>query len=297
MDAVVVLSGVPQSFKDALRSKGVSVLEPFRKVFPDGEQYIRIDQKVERCLLIQSTYPNQDTKLIELYLALEALKGMGAEIDVALLYVAYARQDKRFLPGEPISVYALYKPLQVLGCRKLIAIDVHAPQSFESLGLKVRNIVPHGYLAKRAGIAIDFVLAPDKGAIHRAKELAKEFGVPYDNLEKYRDRVTGEISVKEKKLDVKGMNVAIVDDIVSTGGTLAKAVEALYSAGASKVFAVVTHALLVGSAIEKIERSGLSMLITANTVARERYPKWLVEVDVSELILKAYEGGVGSEVP
>ncbi len=291
---ILLLQGVPQSFKESVRSKAKIVLEPYAKVFPDGEQYVRIEG-LEKCMctVIQSTYPNQDNRIVELLLALEALKGLEAKPFVVLLYAAYARQDKRFLKGEPISVEALYKPLVLLGCEKLIIVDAHAPKSFESLGIEFINIVPHGYLIEEAGIQIDFVLAPDKGAIHRAKELAQRLNVPYDNLDKYRDRVTGEISIKGKELDVKDARVAIVDDIVSTGGTLAKAVEELYKAGASKVVAVVTHALMVGSAVEKIERSGLDALITANTVTRSCKPKWLIEIDISELVLEQLAKLVG----
>ncbi len=288
--SIVLLSGVPKDLADTL-SKRFEVVNIVRKIFPDGEQYLRIvsDVKDRSVTVIQSLYPDQDRKLVELYLALEALKGAGVkDLTVVLLYVAYARQDKRFLPGEPISIKALLDPMRFYGVKKLVVIDIHAPHILEELGLTYVNIVPHSYLVKKSGIELDYVLAPDKGALHRAEIISKELGVPYANLEKFRDRITGEIRIEEKELPVKGMRVAIVDDIVSTGGTLAKAVEALYRYEASKVYAVVSHALMVGSAIEKLERSGLEMLVTCNTIEHReelRSLRWFKRIDISELLI------------
>ncbi len=286
MVKIVVLSGVPSSFREALRNINVGTVVPTSKVFPDGEQYLRIEGVgCERCIVVASLYPNQDSKLVELYLALDALKGLGVpSIDLAILYQAYGRQDKRFLKGEPVSASVLYQLLSRY-CDKIVVVDSHSKQALEYLGKNVVNIVPHGYMVKKLGLKVDFVLAPDKGAIERARCLANELGVGFDNLEKFRDRVTGEISVKEKQLDVKGLRVAIVDDIVSTGGTLAKAVEQLYRAGASKVIAIITHALLVGKAVEKLDSVGIDALVTANTIERNVKPRWLTEVDISELVL------------
>jgi len=284
--SMLVLSGVPESIIDGLKSAGVRVVMPYTKIFPDGEQYIRIEEEVDSCIVLQSMYPEQDRRFIELYLALEALRGLNAKcIGVIVLYLAYARQDKRFLRGEPISIYALMQPLKLLGIDRVGVIDVHSESSLRNLGLEVLNVLPHKYMIEKSGIKVEFVLAPDKGALARAKAAAEGLGIPYDNLEKFRDRITGEITMKEKRLDVAGKTVAIVDDIVSTGGTLAKAIENLYKLGASKVYAVVSHALLVGNAIEKLERSGIEELITLNTVRHRELPKWVRVVDCTELVL------------
>lgn len=285
---VLALSGVDRSLVSSLESKGIERLDMSYKVFPDGEQYLRIPEcEGVEVIVIQSLYPDQDRKLVELYLALEALQGNGAFVkQVVLTYVAYARQDKRFLRGEPISVKALYAPLKhIFGIEQLIVVDVHNEEPFKQLGFKLENIIPHSYLARKCGLKVDFVLAPDKGALHRARKLAEEFRVGFDYIEKFRDRVTGEIRVDERHLDVKNKSVVIVDDIVSTGGTLAKAIEALYRAGAAKVYAIVSHALLVGKAIEVIERSGIETLITANTIRHVNPPKWLQIVDIGELLI------------
>jgi len=283
---IVALSGVPESVLESLKSKGFNIVAPVSKVFPDGEQYLRFESDVDECVVIQSMYPEQDRRFVELYLALEALQGLNAKCcGVIVLYLAYARQDKRFLKGEPISIRALLEPLKVLGIQRLGVIDVHSEESLRTLGIEIVNVLPHKYMIKRAGILVDFVLAPDKGAINRAKIVAEALSVPYDNLDKYRDRMTGEITMKSKELDVAGKRVAIVDDIVSTGGTLAKAIENLYRLGASKVYAVVSHALLVGNAAEKLERAGIEQLITLNTVKHVVIPKWMKVVDCTDLVV------------
>lgn len=286
---LLALSGVDYSLVRSLESKGIERLDLTYKVFPDGEQYLRVSEcENMEIVVLQSLYPDQDKKLIELYLALEALRGNGAFVkQVVLTYVAYARQDKRFLRGEPISVKALYEPLKrIFEIEQLTVVDVHSEEPFRQIGFRLENIIPHSYLARRCSLKIDFVLAPDKGAIHRAQKLAKEFKVEFDYIEKFRDRITGEIRIDERCLDVKNKSVVIVDDIVSTGGTLAKAVQALYRAGAAKVYAIVSHALLVGKAIEIIERSGIEMLITANTIKHANQPRWLRIVDIGELLIE-----------
>lgn len=286
---ILCLSGTPKSVADGLvRGCGCTVYEPFRKAFPDGEQYLRIDidREADVAAIIQSTYPDQDRKIVELYLALEALSGLGIKADpVILLYTAYARQDKRFLRGEPISIKALYQGLKILGVDRVVTVDIHSPKVFGDMGFKHINILPHSFMISTAGLNVDMVLAPDKGALYRAEKVAKDLGVKYDYLDKFRDRVTGEIVIDDKRLDVANKNIVIVDDIISTGKTLAKAVELLYKAKASHVYAVITHALLSNYSIEVISKSGIDMLLIANTIDQKiELPKWIKAIDISPMI-------------
>ncbi|MEM1646379.1 MAG: ribose-phosphate diphosphokinase [Ignisphaera sp.] len=289
---IVCLSGTPKSMKEGLiRECGVEVYTPFRKFFPDDEQYIRFDFNVvpEEVVVVQSMYPEQDRKVVELYLALEALSGLGVKISaVAILYMAYARQDKRFLVGEPVSVKALYQGLKLFGLNKVIALDVHTSLPFTDMGFRLVNIIPHSYMLYKAGLKVDLVLAPDKGAVHRAEKVAKDIGISYDYLEKYRDRVTGEVRIDAKALDVVGKNIVIVDDIISTGKTLAKAVEALYKAGANKVYAAVTHALISSETISILSGTAIEKLLIANTIEqRIELPEWIQVIDVSKTLCEA----------
>jgi len=271
----------------------MSLVEKLYKRFPDGEQYIRItsDAKNEGVVVVQSLYPEQDSKLVELYLALEALEGLGlTNAELIVPYMAYSRQDKRFLAGEPISAKAVYLPLRLFNIKRVLTLDIHSLKIPEITGLAIKNLLPHSYMVKKAGIEVDFVLAPDKGALHRAQALAESLRKPFDYLEKYRDRVTGEIRVSARELGVKNMRVAIVDDIVSTGGTLAKATQTLYSLEANKVYAIITHALISEKTLQTLSASGLDALITTNSITQlTALPTWIRVVDVGELLCRELE--------
>lgn len=285
----ICLSGTPKSMIAGLSLVCKRhVYQPFRKIFPDGEQYLRFDTNLKGVELsvVQSFYPEQDRKIVELYLALEALTGLGAKPkNVIALYVAYARQDKRFLSGEPISVKALYQGLRLYSVERFITVDVHSPQIFIDIGLDTVNIIPHGFMIEQLGLKIDIVLAPDKGALQRALNVANKFNVTYDYLDKFRDRVTGEITIDSKALDVKGKNVVIVDDIISTGKTIAKAAEVLYKAGANNVYAVVTHALLSRESLDILSKAGLSRLVISNTIEQQLdLPSWITVIDLSPIL-------------
>jgi ribose-phosphate pyrophosphokinase len=285
----VCLSGVPKSLVDGLRYRcRRAVYIPFRKLFPDGEQYIKfeLDPLPEKLSILQSMYPEQDRKIVELYLAIEAIEGLGVKIEnIVILYTAYARQDKRFLKGEPISVKAIYGGLKLFKVDRIVTVDVHTIQPFIDMGFKIFDILPHSYMLSKAGVKIDLVLAPDKGALHRAEVVAKTFNIPYDHLDKFRDRATGEIKIDIKALDVVNKNIAIVDDIISTGKTLAKATDILYKLGANKVYAVVTHALISDETIKILSSSNIEKLFIANTIEhRTELLKWMEVIDISELL-------------
>ena len=296
MSVLVSLSGVPRELAEGVAQRlGLLMITTSRKVFPDGEQYLRLDPNAvrgsERVLILQSMFPEQDSKWVELLLAIEAACNYASKVALVITYLAYARQDRRFLDGEAVSLRALIRSLGGWCVDKLIVIDAHKPEAVleaaKEAGIEFINVLPFSYMVRKAGMesGIDFVLSPDRGALHRARELARSIGVGYDYLEKYRDRITGEIRVEEKVLDVRGRRVAIVDDIVSTGGTLAKAVELLKRLGAVRVIAVASHALLVGSAVEKLRGAGLDLLITGNTfIRRQTVFERMKVIDLSDLV-------------
>ena len=118
--------------------------------------------------------------------------------------------------------------------------------------------------------------------------MASELGVPSDYLEKFRDRVTGEVTVKPKNLEVQGKRVLIVDDIVSTGSTLALAAKMLYQQGAKEVEVAVAHALMIDGALKKLNDAGIKRIVTANTLAKE-YENEIEVIDISEELAKFVE--------
>jgi ribose-phosphate pyrophosphokinase len=254
------------------------------KVFPDGEKYLRIPKRLEGdVLLVHSLHQPQDERFVQLLLAVDAAKGAGASrVIVVVPYFAYARQDKRFLEGEPVSVGALLKAVEAAGADALAVVDIHKPSSLDEwLRIPHFNVLPVRELAGyfRGKLRDPVVLAPDKGALHRAQLAAQVLGAEYDYLEKSRDRVTGEVKIAPKSVDVGGRDVLFIDDIISTGGTLVAAAKEVLALGAKRVYAACTHALLVSGALDKLYAAGVEEVVATDTV-----PSPVSRVSVAEPI-------------
>lgn len=223
------------------------------KRFPDNECYVRIerDSLDSEAVIVQNSYP--DHNIVELLLLQEAARSLGVERLVTVVpYFGYARQDKRFEVGEPISAKVMAKHIQLYS-EKIITVDIHTPSImdwFDSADAKDVGAAPEiGRFF--SGVGIDLVLAPDQGASKRAQEVASVIGVEWDYLVKTRISGT-EVRISPKSLEVDGLNVLIVDDIIATGGTIMAASRELRSMGASTVTAACTHGLFSKEALPKL---------------------------------------------
>lgn len=254
-------------------------LEPHpaeHRIFPDGESYIRIATLVqdETVIVVQTTAPNQDQKLMQLFMMTGTAKDLGAERVICVVpYLAYSRQDKRFLEGEALSLDLVIELLESLGADDLIVMDAHNEESLKEINLvhdlRVHNVSAIHLLAeelKKRGFDGAYSLSPDKGAIHLANAAAEVLGGGSGFFEKLRDRRTGEIEMKVKDLDIAGGKAVVFDDIISSGGTMALAVKGLKSMGAGTVAAACTHALFMEGAKERIEKAGADLIIVTDTV-------------------------------
>jgi len=285
---------VATSFSNGIAAKlaeklGARLVRAEEKSFPDGESYLRIPEKLGgTTLIVHSLYAPQDVAYMKLLMAVDAAKGAGADrVVVAIPYVAYARQDKRFLEGEPITVSIVLRGLETAGADALVTVDIHQPRSLDEwLSIPHVNVLPVKELADyfRVKLGQGVVLAPDKGALHRAEEAAKVLGLSYDYLEKTRDRVTGEVAISPKEIDVSGKNVLIIDDIISTGGTIALAARSMLKMGAANVYVACTHALLVKGALDRIYHEGVK-----EAAATDSVPSPISKVSVAEAILRGLQ--------
>ncbi len=228
-------------------------VEPYVERFPDGELYVRIDSDIdEDVVLIQTTYPNE--KILELFLLQDALRERGARRIITVVpYFGYSRQDKIFKEGEAISARAMARHIELYS-DAFIGVDLHADSIREWFEIPALHLHATGpiaaYLEKRG---VEVVISPDKGGYHRASLVAEKMGVEFDYLEK--TRLSGDtVVIKPKNLDISGKKVAIVDDIISTGGTIARAAEQLREQGASRIYAVCTHGLFIGRALENMKK-------------------------------------------
>ncbi|AAL80360.1 ribose-phosphate diphosphokinase [Pyrococcus furiosus DSM 3638] len=236
------------------------------KKFPDGEKYVRILEKGDKAIVVQSTYKPQDEFLIEALLLGDALRENGyRKLKIVIPYMAYSRQDRVTKEGEPISIRAVLKMLG-LYYDELYVMDIHNPKTLEFFPGRAENILPSKeiaeYFSDKLGEGI--ILAPDKGALERAKAIAEILGLEYSHFEKKRISPT-EVQMTPVNIDVKGKNVLIVDDIISTGGTMIKATEILRKLGAEKVFVAATHGVFAEGAIERLSKAVDELAVT-NTI-------------------------------
>jgi len=199
----------------------------------------------------------------------DAVRRLGARtITLVIPYFGYARQDRVFKPGEPESAKVMCKHLG-LDCDRVITIDIHKEAVLEYFDcehtdLKAAPVIADYFKDKK----IDLVLSPDIGAAGRAKDVGERMGVPYDHLEK--TRLSGvDVRIAPAKFDATGKNVLIVDDMISTGGTIVAAASALREAGAESVSVACTHGVFVNNAIEKLTGSALSTVLCCNTLENE----------------------------
>ena len=258
------------------------------KTFPDGEYCLRFegDLKDEEVVVVQSTGPPQDTNIMQLLLMLDTAKDLGAEKVTAVVpYLAFARQDKRFLSGEVVSAETFVKLIEACGTDQFITVNIHAENTLKRFSVPTENLSAITLLAKHfknRGLEGAFSLSPDKGAIKLAEEADRVLGGGCGWLRKERDRYTGEIQVEEKSLNVKGRDVIVFDDIISTGGTIARAVKMLKTQGARRVYAACVHPLLISEAKTKITESGAEEIVGTDSI-----PSSVRTVSLAPLIAEA----------
>ncbi len=264
---------------------GLGLLKAEFKVFPDGESKFTVDQKVSgtSVFLVQSTHLPVDQHLFQLLLASHHLSQEGARVTAVVPYLAYARQDKEFMPGEVVTLGVVAHLMRSAGVRRLATVDIHSAEGLSLFSFPAYSVsaIPAlvAYAKDHLGLKDPIVVSPDFGGSKRTEAFAQLYGAKFLQLAKTRDRLTGDVRVKEAKLDVKGSEVVILDDIISTGGTVRAAAETVLAQGAKSVHAVCVHGLFVGDALHKLERAAVKSVVCTNTVPGE-----FSKVDVSDAL-------------
>ncbi len=259
--------------------------------FPDGERYLRISESVENeeVTVIQSTGYPQDENLMELIFMIANLKDLGAKkVRVVVPDMGYARQEKRFNPGETISAKIVCEMIESAGADEFITFNIHEKCVLDFFNIPARNIsaMPDiaDYLNKKFFKKEDakpLIIAPDKGAYGFAQEISEIIGCDCTYLTKVRlgpDKVETKIvdvrcdSESENTVNVdsvKGMHAIIVDDIIATGGTIVNAINILKQYGASSVDVCCVHPILTNNGATRIYAAGANKIIGTNSLSSD----------------------------
>ncbi len=258
------------------------------KRFADGESYLRFDGDVqnEDVVIVQTTSLPQNENLVQLFLMVDNAKDLKARrITVVAPYFAYTRQDKRFRPGEAFSARTVMRLLKTCGVHRIITVNSHNPEILRSFKIHVDDVSAIGLLAEhfiKQGLDGAFSLSLGKKAQGIAAEANHTLKGGYGYVQTRRDRLTGKVTVQKKSLPLRNRDVIIFDDIISSGGTMIKAIGLVKEQGAQRVYAACVHPLLVGDAKGKIMESGANGIVGTDCV-----PSSVSLVSVAPLIAKA----------
>jgi ribose-phosphate pyrophosphokinase len=260
------------------------------KIFPDGERKITLKGRLskDKIIVVQSIFPPVDSNLIQALSLISKAKDYSTEVVVVVPYMGYARQDREFLPGEIVTMKVLGQLFKGAGASKIIVIDIHSKIGLKHFKIKTENISAISDLVeyfKNMKLKNPLVISPDQGGKERAKEFASKFESEYIALEKLRDRKTGKVEIKTRGLEiVRDRDVILVDDMISTGGSIIKATKFLKKQKCKQVFVACTHALLIDKAEKKIKNSGVEKIVSTNSI-----PGKTSIVDISSTIAQAIQ--------
>lgn len=258
--------------------------------FADGETHIRLagDVREKQVLIVQPTSPPSNEHLMTLALLADTVRGAGAAHVVAVVpYFGYARQDVR--SDGPLSAALAARILQTAGVDHIVVLELHSPaleSAFPTLLLHLRADELMLPAIRDWRLSRLTVVAPDAGGLKRAQRYAMALDVPLAAITKTRiaDDMTATLHVLG---EVRGRSCLIVDDIVSTGGTIAHAANALFAAGAAEVHALFVHAVMAPGALEKIRAAGVARLLATDSVHDNVSHPYVDVIPIAPFLAKA----------
>ena len=258
------------------------------RVFPDGESKITLSSKPKKgkIVVVQSTFPPVDTNLLHALSLVSKARQYSSNVIAIIPYMGYARQDREFLSGEVVTMQVIADLFKAVGASKMVVVDIHSMIGLKQFKIPTKNVSAVPELVKyfkKLMLKDPLVVSPDLGGKERAKEFAKHFSADCIALKKQRDRKTGKVKIFSSDFeDVVGRDLILVDDMISTGGSIIKATEFLKKQKCKRVYVACTHALLINNADKKIKKAGVTRIVSANTI-----PGKTSVVDVSSVIAKA----------
>lgn len=252
------------------RGLGTTLGKSLVKNFSDGEINVEIDESVRGMdvFVVQSICHPVNNNLMELLILIDALKRASAErITAVLPYYGYARQDRKVSPRAPISAKLIADLITTAGASRVLTVDLHAGQIQGFFNIPVDHLFAAPVLLEYLKILKNdlVIVSPDAGGVERARAYAKRLNTSLAIIDKRREgpNVSQAMNIIG---DVSGMVAILVDDLVDTGGTLARAAYALMENGAKGVYACCTHPVLSGKAVEIISESPIEEMIVTDTI-------------------------------
>ena len=240
--------------------------------FADGEVFVEIQENVRGSdvFVLQSTSAPANDHLMELLIIIDALRRSSARrITAVIPYFGYARQDRKPGPRTPISAKLVANLITRAGADRVMTLDLHAGQIQGFFDIPTDNLYASPLMVRdireRFDLANLMVVSPDVGGVVRARSLAKRIDAPLAIVDKRREK-PGESEVMNIIGDVEGRRCILVDDIIDSGGTLCNAARALMDAGAKSVAAYITHGVLSGGAVARVDSSALTELVITDTI-------------------------------
>ena len=256
------------------------------KRFADNEIFVEMKENVrgEDVFVIQSTsYPANDN-LMELLIIIDTLRRASAKrITAVLPYYGYARQDRKPGPRTPITSKLVANMIDKAGANRVLTMDLHAGQIQGFFDIPTDNLFAAPVLVEdiKSKLTKDtpIIVSPDVGGVVRARIIAKRIGADLAIVDKRREKA-GESEVMNIIGDVEGRECFMIDDIVDSAGTLCNASDALIKQGATKVYSYVTHGVLSGKAVERVNNSSLTKLLITDTIEESDAVKKSDKIDV-----------------
>lgn len=239
--------------------------------FKDGEIGVTIDETVRGAdvFVIQPTSPPVNENIMELLVMVDALRRASARrITAVVPYYGYARQDRKAQPRDPITAKLVANLITVAGARRLLAIDMHAPQIQGFFDIPVDHLYAAPIMIdyfKNKGLENTTAVAPDVGAVKRVRSFAESLDIPLAIIDKRRPKANV-AEIQNVIGDVENRNVILLDDIIDTAGTITQATRVLKEKGANNIYVCATHGLFSGPAIDRLKKAPINELIVTNTI-------------------------------
>ena len=283
-----VLAGTSNSrlCKDVARQLKLKLVNSNIKRFADGEVYIEINENIRgnSIFVVQSTSNPANDNLMELLICIDALRRSSAKnITAVIPYFGYARQDRKVVPRTAISAKLVSNLITNAGANRILSVDLHAGQIQGFFDIPVDNLfatpIFARHIKKKLSLNNLVCVAPDVGGVERTRALSRKINVGIAIIDKRRP-APGKSEVMNIVGNVKNKTCVIVDDIIDSGGTIVNAAKALKDKGAKEVHVYITHAVLSGLAVEKIEKSNIKKLVTTDTINNSKKIKKSKKIEI-----------------